>query len=371
LIVEASAAIRQRIAAILAGEPGIDVSHAATAKEALAGLESEKPDLITIALDLPDLDGLSFTRLVMEKDPVPIVVVSEVKDSDALLRAFEIIEAGALAVVETPGSREAEDQQTREETSEEAQEEAQLESQLESQLEFRRLSRQLIATIKAMSEVKLVRRRSNLGNRSAAQPVEHIDSRPEKMLLAVGASTGGPAVIQRLLKELPPDFPVPMVIAQHIAPGFLTGLLGWLSATTGYRVEIAAHNQKLEPGTAYLCPDGYQTGVSATGRFVINDQSLINGVRPSVAYLFRTAAEAYGPRAVGVLLSGMGRDGARELKLIRDQGGITIVQDAQSSVVHGMPGEAIKLSAACHVVGSSELARLITRIVLGESRPVR
>lgn len=363
MIVEASAAIRQRIAAILAGEPGIDVSHAATAKEALAGLESEKPDLITIALDLPDLDGLSFTRLVMEKDPVPIVVVSEVKDSDALLRAFEIIEAGALAVVETPGSREAEDQQTREETSEEGEEEA--------QLEFRRLSRQLIATIKAMSEVKLVRRRSNLGNRSAAQPVKHIDSRPEKMLLAVGASTGGPAVIQRLLKELPPDFPVPMVIAQHIAPGFLTGLLGWLSATTGYRVEIAAHNQKLEPGTAYLCPDGYQTGVSATGRFVINDQSLINGVRPSVAYLFRTAAEAYGPRAVGVLLSGMGRDGARELKLIRDQGGITIVQDAQSSVVHGMPGEAIKLSAACHVVGSSELARLITRIVLGESRPVR
>lgn len=351
MIVEASAELRKRIEMILAGEPGMEISQATTAEEALARIEKEKPDLITVALDLPDLDGLAFTRQVMEKDPVPIVVVSEVKNSDTLLRAFEIIEAGALAVVEEPGSREPEDQEALD--------------------EFKRLSRQLISTVKAMSEVKLVRRRSNLGTRNAAQPVKHIDSNPENMLVAVGASTGGPAVIQRLLKELPPDFPVPMVIAQHIAPGFLTGLLGWLSATTGYRVEIASHNQKLEPGTAYLCPDGYQTGVSATGRFVINDQSLINGVRPSVAYLFRTAAEAYGSRSVGVLLSGMGRDGARELKLIRDQGGITIVQDAQSSVVHGMPGEAIKLSAACHVVGSSELARLITRIVLGESRPVR
>ncbi|MCA9804684.1 MAG: response regulator [Cyanobacteria bacterium HKST-UBA02] len=350
MIVEPSAELRQRIATILAGEPGMEISQATTAEEALSQIEKEKPDLITVALELPDLDGLSFTRQVMEKDPVPIVVVSEVKNSDTLLRAFEIIEAGALAVVEAPGSQDPENEDASE--------------------NFRRLSRQLISTVKAMSEVKLVRRR-NMGSRSTAQPVTHIDSRPEKMLVTIGASTGGPAVIQRLLKELPPDFPVPMVIAQHIAPGFLTGLLGWLSATTGYRVEIASHNQKLEPGTAYLCPDGYQTGVSATGRFVINDQSLINGVRPSVAYLFRTAAEAYGPRTVGVLLSGMGRDGARELKLIRDQGGITIVQDAQSSVVHGMPGEAIKLSAACHVVGSSELARLITRIVLGESRPVR
>ncbi|MBK9144538.1 MAG: chemotaxis protein CheB [Candidatus Melainabacteria bacterium] len=360
LIVEASAELSERIAEILAGEPGIEVSHATTAEEALALVEKEKPDLITVALDLPGLDGLSFTRQVMEKDPIPIVVVSEVKNSDSLMRAFEIIEAGALAVVETPGSEERQDNK---EIGQEVREEA--------RENFRRLSRQLITTVKAMSEVKLVRRRSNLGPRIAHQPVKHIDYRPENMLLAVGASTGGPAVIQRLLKELPADFPVPMVIAQHIAPGFLTGLRGWLSATTGYRVEIAAHHQRLEPGTAYLCPDGYQTGVSSAGRFVINDQSLINGVRPSVAHLFRTAAEAYGPRAVGVLLSGMGRDGARELKLIRDQGGITIVQDAQSSVVHGMPGEAIKLSAACHVVGSGELARLITRIVLGESRPVR
>ncbi|MBZ0188975.1 MAG: chemotaxis protein CheB, partial [Candidatus Obscuribacterales bacterium] len=331
MVIEDEPTRKDLLIGILHNQAEFELAEAGSAEEALRLMAKDKPDLITIGIKLNGMDALSFTRLVMQKDPVPILVVSSVEDESEMLSAFDIIEAGALAAIETPVDSNHQD--------------------------YQRLANQLISTIKTMAEVKLVRRRTRLSgraeNKSLTLPKRE---RGEQALVTIGASTGGPAVIQHILKGLPPDFPAPIVIAQHIAPGFLGGLVSWLVATTSYRVEIAVHRKKLEPGVAYLCPEGFQTGITSGGRFDISDKSIINGVRPSVAHLFKSAGLAYGKRTLGVLLTGMGRDGARELKTIRDIGGTTVVQDRKTSIVHGMPGEAIRLGAASHVVAASDLA---------------
>ena len=140
-------------------------------------------------------------------------------------------------------------------------------------------------------------------------------------------------------------------------------LVDWLATTTGFTVKICAQNDKLEPATAYLCPEGSQTGLTNSLRVTLTDEDCVNGVRPSVSFLFSSIAEIQNRRVAAVLLTGMGRDGADELKTLRERGAVTIVQDAESSLVHGMPGEAIKLGAAQHVVPASRISELLVELV--------
>jgi chemotaxis protein methyltransferase CheR len=172
----------------------------------------------------------------------------------------------------------------------------------------------------------------------------------EIRLVAVGASTGGPLALQTVLAGLPRDFPVPVVIVQHIAPGFTDGFAEWLTESCGLPIHVANHGERILPGHVYLAPDGAQMRVESEGRLALSSDGPENGLRPSVSFLFRSVARVYGPQAVGVLLTGMGKDGAQELKMMRDAGAVTIAQDKESSVVHGMPGEAIGLEAATYVL---------------------
>jgi two-component system chemotaxis response regulator CheB len=182
-------------------------------------------------------------------------------------------------------------------------------------------------------------------------------------LVAIGASTGGPLVLQTLLSRLRPGFAAPIVIVQHISLGFAEGLVQWLVTSTGYPVRLAAHEVVMQPGVAYIAPDGVHTTVDTAGRLVLGEGPKDHGFRPSVASLFRSAAQAFGPRAVGVLLTGMGFDGARELKAMRDAGAVTLVQDADSAVINGMPGEAARLGAAVHVLPPETIAATLNRLV--------
>jgi two-component system chemotaxis response regulator CheB len=156
------------------------------------------------------------------------------------------------------------------------------------------------------------------------------------------------------------------VIVQHIAPGFLQGMVEWLIQTTGFRVRIAIEGETFRPGYAYFAPDGKHLGVrrynNAPGRAFLSEAPIEHNLRPAVSFLFRAVAEAYGSEAIGVLLTGMGRDGATELKTLRDKGAMTIAQDKETSVVHGMPGEAIALGAARHVLPPDEITRMLTRL---------
>jgi two-component system, chemotaxis family, protein-glutamate methylesterase/glutaminase len=175
-------------------------------------------------------------------------------------------------------------------------------------------------------------------------------------IVGIGASTGGPLVLQTILATLPKDFAAPILIVQHIARGFLPGMVEWLNQTTGLNVQIATHGVAALPGHAYIAPDDFHLGAASGGRMLLAREPQENGLRPAVSYLFRSLAEVCGANAVGVLLTGMGRDGAAELKLMRDRGAITIAQDRDSSVVHGMPGEAIALGAAVHVLPTERIA---------------
>jgi two-component system chemotaxis response regulator CheB len=225
----------------------------------------------------------------------------------------------------------------------------------------------LIASVKAMAEVKVVRRRPWLLEDTPEPPPRQPRRRPSPgrvRLIAIGASTGGPPALQAVLNRLPANEPVPVVIVQHISRGFVHGLARWLNETTPLQVKLAESGECLRPGTVYLAPDDHHLLVKQSGMAWLRDSSLVDGHRPSVTMLLESVAKSYGRAAVGVLLTGMGSDGARGLKSLRDAGAYTIAQDKETCVVFGMPKQAIALGAAEEVLPleriGSRLGELVT-----------
>jgi two-component system chemotaxis response regulator CheB len=341
LIVEDSPVARDFLQHILAADPEIRVIGTAHDGEAaLDAVQRQKPDVITMDIHMPKMNGLEATRKIMQTHPTPIVIVSSVVDTDEVAVTFRAIEAGALAVIPRPqgighpGHTPA--------------------------------ARELVQTVKLMSEVKVVRRwpRPRSEPRVPPAPKVGIPSAPiDIQVVAIGASTGGPLVLQTILSALPRDFPVPVLIVQHIASGFVQGFVEWLAQSSGFPVHVAADGESLLPGRAYVAPDGFHMKVGMGHRVTLSQEAPENGLRPSVSPLFRSVARVFGRHAVGVLLTGMGKDGAEELKMLKDTGAITMAQDKDSAVVHGMPGEAIKLDAATYVLPPDKMAAMLTSVV--------
>jgi two-component system chemotaxis response regulator CheB len=281
----------------------------------------------------------------METRPVPIVVCSATANPREVATMFRAMEAGAVACVEKPRGRGHPD--------------------------FDQMAANLRHTVKVMSEVKVVRRWAR--TRGARPPVtiasQTLNRVPADIkVIGIGASTGGPQALQEILTGLPKAFPVPILVVQHIAHGFLPGLAEWLNQTTGFQVHIGAYGVLPLPGHVYLAPDDFHMGVTESGRIRLTKEDPLDNLRPAVSYLFRSLADVYGPTAMGVLLTGMGRDGAAELKLMKGHGAVTIAQDRESSVVNGMPGEAIKLGAATHVLPADKIADRILAVVTRKDR---
>jgi two-component system chemotaxis response regulator CheB len=206
--------------------------------------------------------------------------------------------------------------------------------------------------------VKVIRHPRGL--REPKQPAPRAAEKPE--LIVVGASLGGPRALSTILRQLPKSFPVPIAIVQHIADGFTQGLASWLDQESALEVVEAADGAPLRPGRVVLAPSGKHLVVSR-GQVHLSDAPPVDTFKPSVTPLFVSAASHYGRRACGVLLTGMGRDGAEGLKVLRDKGGTTIVQDEATSVVFGMPRAAIDLGAAERVLGLEEIARVLQELV--------
>lgn len=281
----------------------------------------------------PALDGFEATRQIMETHPLPIVVCAATSTGDAVFRSME---AGAVACIETPSSNGAAS------------------------------TAHLRQTLALMAEVRVVRRR----HAAAARRVR--ESRPvggAMGIVGIGSSTGGPPVLQTIFAALPADFQLPVLVVQHIARGFLPSMAEWLSQTSGLKVQIAAYGMQPMPGHVYLAPDDFQMGLSAERRIVLaRPAAPAPGLCPSVSHLFAALAEICPRQTIAVLLTGMGADGARELKLLRDRGAQTMVQDKASSVVHGMPGEAVRLGAAMQVLSPERIAE---QLVLLAQQPAR
>jgi two-component system, chemotaxis family, protein-glutamate methylesterase/glutaminase len=343
LVVEDSPTMRDFLIQILCSDPDITVvGTAETGEEALEAVEQTRPDIITMDIHMPRMNGFDATRRIMETHPTPIVIVSGAGDATDTAKAFRAIESGALAVLRKPsGIGHPENESS---------------------------TAELVRTVKLMSEVKVVRRWPRYRQAEPVPGPPHCKEirlpafQSQARIVAIGASTGGPPILQAILAALPRSFPVPVLIVQHIAAGFTQGLVEWLAQSSSLPVQIPIHGQSVLPGHVYVAPDGLQMAVGAGGLVQLRSDPPENGLRPSVACLFRSIANAYGPSAVGILLTGMGKDGAWELKLMKDQGAVTIAQDQETSVVHGMPGEAIRLGGATYVLSPEKIRLALTSL---------
>ncbi|MFH0758233.1 MAG: chemotaxis-specific protein-glutamate methyltransferase CheB [Bacteroidota bacterium] len=344
LIVDDSSSVLDLLSYILGSDPQIEVVGTATnGSRALAMLEKLKPDVIAMDIDMPVMDGIETTRTIMETQPIPIIIVTASYSRSETEKTFLALDAGALSIMAKPRGMGHPD--------------------------HAKMADTLVKAVKTYSEIKLVKRR-----RRPEAPINHVhhdfeeaihgDDIPE--LVVIGASTGGPPAIQLILRNLPSNLPAPILIVQHIAEGFLESFRDWLVKTTGQQVHIAGNGERAIAGHCYLAPDHMQMGVNRSGRMELSCNNQMYTICPSVSYLFGSAANSYGRKVIGILLTGMGKDGAAELKLLREKGAVTIAQDKESSVIYGMPGEAQKIGAAKYILPPPGIAAAVARLLKRE-----
>ena len=338
LIVDDSPVARALLKHILSSDPQIEVIGTANnGEEAIVFSENEKPDLITMDIIMPRMDGFQATRKIMEVTPVPILVVSASVKREEVEKTWRAVEAGAVGVLEKPSYADVGVPNGN--------------------------AAKLVESVKVMSQVKTVRRwkkPSESGQIPSPQKILQQD-RPKKNLkiVAIGASTGGPQALKQILSQLPKSFKLPVLIVQHIAPGFTEGFINWMNTASALPVCMASNGEQPRPGQVYVAPDFHHMRIGRNGKISLSADEQDNGIKPSVASLFGSVAEVYGSQAIGVLLTGMGRDGATELKLMKNKGAVTIAQDKESCLVFGMPGEAVKIGAAKYSLSPDKIAEML------------
>ncbi|CAO3436364.1 chemotaxis protein CheB [Azospirillum endophyticum] len=342
LVVEDSPVIQQLLSHVISADPRLEVAGiASSGEQALRMIERTAPDVVSLDIRLPGIDGFEVTSRIMRQTPLPIVVVaSDVRDLDIPMRALQ---AGALAVVEKPGSMARADYQT--------------------------VAHHLCTQLVIMSQVKVIRHR--IGARSAksaagpaARPAAGAPAEtpsPEGRLpeaavasdgrlrrfRAVGlvASTGGPAALAKILKELPVGFPLPVFVVQHMGAPFMAGFANWLGTVSVLPVMLGEAGMSPRPGTVYVAPGDRHMLVEG-GAIRLSAEPMVCGQRPSGEVLFQSMARGYGASGIGVLLTGMGEDGGRGLVDMHRVGAYTIAEHASTAVIHSMPGTAVRLGGA-------------------------
>lgn len=333
LIVEDSPVQRQFLQFVLeeSGEFEV-VGTAGNGAEALRQTEALRPDIILMDCYMPGIGGLEATKMIMEQCPTPIVVASASLAFDEAQITFEAMSYGALAVVEKPASFATPGHE--------------------------KMAEALLRTLRLMSEVKVVGRRARPLAAQADAKLAVAGPGPVDVIAMCG-STGAPGVMADILGALDSVRLAPILIVQHLTEGFVGRFARWLDGKTALTVRLASEGVAAKRGHVYVAPDGLQAGISALGRIELTENPPEDGFRPSATHLFRSVATVYGPRGMGILLTGMGCDGAAGLLAIRRAGGRTAVQDPESCVVNGMPGTAVRLGAAMDVLPPRSIAKLI------------
>ena len=344
LITDDSPTVRRHLVALVNEADGLEVvGEARDGEEALLLAEELKPDVISMDIRMPGMDGLEATRQIMNRQPTPVVIVSGLVEREVDL-SFQALQAGALAVVGKPPDRR--------------------------DPLYPAKHRQLVTTLSAMAKVRVVRRWEGAPGQKTA-PLEmprlktgRLRALPE--IVAIGASAGGPGALSLLLRDLPASFPLPIVITQHMPEEFTVGLARWLSKSTRLQVQVAADNLVLQPGVVHLAPgNAHLTIVRRDRRLVVRLVSEQGDHRycPSVDVLFQSVAETCGAAGVGVVLTGMGDDGAAGLLAMRQAGALTLAQDESTSIVYGMPGAAVARGGVQQVLALSNVATTLLNLI--------
>lgn len=342
LVVDDSAVLRQSTRLILESDPSLKViGEASNGADAVGMVSRLRPDVITMDIRMPKMDGMQAIERIMTENPVPIVVVTSTDLDREMGLSSQATKLGAVAVLQRPVGVAVP--------------------------EFKTFATKLIEQVKLMSTVKVVHRVRNVKptppDAVGKMPMPVLKPTVKTQIVAIGSSTGGPAALHKILSVIPADFPVPIVVVQHISFGFVQGLAQWLNDASPLKVKVAQVGEKVQPGTVYLAPDDNHMLVDQLSRIALSSADAIGGHRPAVTALFQSVAQSYGPAAIAAILTGMGADGAVGMKALCEAGAITIAQDEASCVVFGMPKEAIALGAVQQVVPLDRIAQILQTLM--------
>ncbi|MFA6334898.1 MAG: chemotaxis-specific protein-glutamate methyltransferase CheB [Bacteroidales bacterium] len=344
LIVEDSLVSQKLLKGILDSDPVIEVvAIAQNGIEAIDCVNRFKPDVVSMDINMPVMNGIEATRKIMSTNPVPIVIVSSIYNSVEIEAAIKELEAGAVIVLPKPFGP--------------------------GHPEFAKSSIRYRSTLKLMSGVKVEKRAVSLQSRLESKQTDNINAGKKESIIcnkpnivAIGASAGGPEALKTILMKLNKDFPLPILIVQHIDKSFSEGFANWLNFYSKIPVKIAENGEKIRYGNVYISPGGTNMSVNRGGVILLSNENENSLHKPSINLLFKSAGSVYGSGVIALLLSGMGNDGATELKNLKNMGACTFVQDEKTSLVYGMPGEAVKLDAACRILTPDDMVNEINNL---------
>jgi two-component system, chemotaxis family, protein-glutamate methylesterase/glutaminase len=333
LIVDDSAVTREILTALLNSDLEIRViGQASTGAEAVEMTATLRPDLVMMDLMMPSMDGMEATRRIMARNPTPVLFLSSFFDKQGTYSRADAIAAGALDVVEKPA--------------------------LMPDWRWHHAAGKLVQKVKSLAKVPVIAHIHGARKLLAQQASPHESfARPASDVVAIGASSGGPRVIEALLSSLPSTFALGIVVVQHMTDGFTTSMLRWLQERCALQIKVAEEGDAIVPRRVLFTPETRHMVVGIGGRVHLSDAEPVNGHRPSIDVTFQSVARVYGARSAGVLLTGMGSDGAQGLLSIRRAGGVTMAQDEESSPIFGMPRAAIEIGAAQQVMPPADIIR--------------
>jgi two-component system, chemotaxis family, protein-glutamate methylesterase/glutaminase len=351
VVIDDSPTVRDMLVAILQNAQDVQVVGAGSnGEEALRLVSRLKPDVVTMDVRMPKMDGLEATRRIMRDMPTRIVIVADSMMHADMDLTFEALKAGALTAVRKPGLQDPE------------------------------TCDKVVQTVRLMADVPVIHhwgraeRQGPSAEGRLASPTKgdltfnlrNSTRFADLRIVGVASSTGGPAALASVLGALPAGFGLPILVAQHITPGFAVGLAEWLNSQTPLSVRTAGHGEMPKPGTVLIAPDDYHLQVNLRGVVELVKEPPYKGLRPSANYLFKSLARAFGSKAMGIILTGMGDDGVEGLEALHLSGGLTIAQDEESCVVYGMPREAVARNTVDQVLTLDQIARTLADWHVGQ-----
>ena len=341
LIADDSSVGRRLLASILSDDPSIEVvAMASDGKEAFEMTIKHKPDVVSMDINMPVMDGIEATKRIMSFNPVPVIIVSSIYRDADVMTAIKELEAGAVMVLPKPHGPGHET--------------------------FEPSANKYLNAVKLMAEVKVVRRNNgynhNPSHVKTAITQDVCRFCTDAKVVAIGSSAGGPEALKLFLSELSPSFPLPILLVQHIDSSFTHGFTAWLNSFSSLKAVISEEGEEPYKGNIYMPPPDRHM-IIKNGRISIITESEISTLhKPSVDVLFYSVAKYYKEQSIGIILSGMGKDGADGLNKMKNAGAFTFIQDSTSALIYGMPGEAEKLGAACAILSPVDIAKKLNLI---------
>ncbi|MCD6071424.1 MAG: chemotaxis response regulator protein-glutamate methylesterase, partial [Microvirga sp.] len=313
-----------------------------SAEEALREIGRVRPDVISMDIRLPGMDGLEATRRIMAEHPTPIVVIASSIEDSSLKISMNALRAGALTVVEKPVGLSSDG--------------------------YAAIASTICTQLYIMSQVPVVRQRSFVPWREAGAPRREPEwSAMRPSIMGIAASTGGPPALAKVLGALPPDFPMPILLVQHMGAPFMEGFASWLNGLVSLEVRLAQDQEIPKPGQVYVAPGDRHLLLSSAGTLKLSAEPPLGNQRPSATMLFQSMAHSLGRRGLGVILTGMGEDGAQGLVELRQAGGYAVAEDESTAVVYGMPAAAARMGGVNVSLPLDLIAPRVLRLARGES----